>query len=202
MESLIWPVLDKQGNKIGEAKRITTELLDGLPESMFEQIAASRNEHKYAFFSYRLEGAVSTPESTKKWLYGVAGRPDIYMFMLYAGDALAPVAHYGLFSMVIPYPEFGALLRFGRGGDKGFIHFCEISLLAFAFRNPMKAAVTLEIFADNYNVIRMHERSGFFLEKVWPLKAEINSVKDVVLTMTITRERFFEVNPWAMIYYE
>lgn len=202
-EGFKWPVFDKMGVKIGELARLTPALLDALPDFIYSQISEERNIKQDVFFSSRLGGTVSTPESTREWLAKVAGEESIRFFMLYARGTNMPVAHYGIFNVddITDTPQFGALLRFYPGGVKGFIHYCEIALLAFVFGYLKKNAMSLEIFIDNYNVIRMHERSGFFIDHVWQFRAPLASVEDVAMTMKITRERFYEVNPWAAKYY-
>ena len=202
-EGFNWAVFDKMGVKIGEMARLTPALLATLPDFIYNQISEERNIKQDVFFSSRLGGMVSTPESTQKWLAAAANDESIRFFMLYARGINPPVAHYGIFNVddITDTPQFGTLLRFYPGGIKGFIHYCEIALLAFTFECLKKSAMSLEIFIDNYNVIRMHERSGFFVDHVWQFRAPLASIQDIAMTMKITRERFYEVNPWAAKYY-
>lgn len=146
------------------------------------KLVAWRNATRRCFFDQR----EVTFEGTYEWLQNVTNSPTRHLYFICLPDG-TPIGTYSYTrnpqSAMIA--ELGHLIRGQAGGGHDFIYHVETALLKHLFESGV-VKVTAHIFADNENVMWLHYRTGFRVERYYPMQ-RINDVYEQVKALDVAR---------------
>jgi hypothetical protein len=202
------PILDRQCMPVGALRLINCEL--AADATVLADLTHWRRIYMRFFFTHFEPSA----ERTHRWLIDNAlPSTDRLFFLLETVPGLF-VGNFGLSNVCATSAELDNLIRGRRGGGPDFIYFSECALLWWLFADVDRKTVTLRVFSNNIMTIALHLSVGFSTTAsepifIHPAGADYGYTLHSGCTpadfaydeMTISRDRFFECNPWVIAAY-
>jgi hypothetical protein len=197
-------VSDKEQNTIGYLLPVGKWIL--CDEQKIEKIRLWRQKSMRMF----LTQFDSTFDKTLDYLKSLSIAQEGRLFFLLYDASDQFIGHLGLADVDGIKGELDNLMRGVYGGHPNLVHFAELALLDWSFKNLDIVESDVRVLSYNWMVVSLHEEVGYKLVEQIPLKKLLHNgivnhtpttmneanVKYFCLKMVLKREEFYQINDW------